>query len=172
MVAAACDVVVGDPMNESTVTGPMISEAAATKVEKWIAEAVTRGAKRHTGEYRSPNWITPTVMTDVPRDCALYQNEAFAPVVILESYETIDEVIATVNQSKYGLQAGLFSNDVRTIDKVYRELEVGGVIVNDANAFRLDTMPYGGVKSSGIGREGVSFAMREMSELKVLVVKG
>jgi acyl-CoA reductase-like NAD-dependent aldehyde dehydrogenase len=171
MIERAKTVGVGDPKIESTVVGPMISDAAAKKVDGWINEAVAAGATRHTGEYREPNWITPTVLTDVPRDTAIYQNEAFAPVLIIQPYDELDEAIEIVNSSKYGLQAGLFSNDVRVIQRAYEGLEVGGLIVNDTNAFRLDTMPYGGVKSSGFGREGIMFAMREMSEVKMLVVK-
>jgi acyl-CoA reductase-like NAD-dependent aldehyde dehydrogenase len=162
---------VGDPKNEGTVIGPMIAEAAARKVEQWINDAVSEGAVRHSGEYRSPNWITPTVLTNVPKDSEIYQNEAFAPIVILQPYDQFDEALDMVNQSKYGLQAGLYTNDVRIIQQAYERLDVGGLIVNDANSFRLDTMPYGGIKSSGFGREGIMFAMREMSEVKMLVVK-
>jgi acyl-CoA reductase-like NAD-dependent aldehyde dehydrogenase len=171
MIATATQLPVGDPKKNETVVGPMISETAAMKVEQWIQDAVNQGAMRHSGEYRSPNWITPTVLTHVPKDSAIYQNEAFAPVVILQSYGSFDEALELVNQSKYGLQAGLFTNDVRLIQRAYERLEVGGLIVNDSNSFRLDTMPYGGVKSSGFGREGIMFAMREMSEVKMLVVK-
>jgi acyl-CoA reductase-like NAD-dependent aldehyde dehydrogenase len=171
MIASATQLPVGDPKGNETVVGPMISEAAAEKVEKWIKEAVDKGAIRHCGEHKSPNWITPTVLTNVPEEAEIYQNEAFAPVVILQSYHDFEEALELVNQSKYGLQAGLFTNDVRLIQRAYERLEVGGLIVNDANSFRLDTMPYGGVKSSGFGREGIMFAMREMSEVKMLVVK-
>lgn len=170
-IASAQQIPMGDPKLDSTVVGPMISQAAAEKVNGWIAEAVSMGAKRHTGEYRGGNWITPTVLTNVPREAHIYRNEAFAPVVLVQPYDEIDEAIEIVNNGVYGLQAGLFSNDIRVINRVYEKLEVGGLIVNDANAFRLDTMPYGGVKASGLGREGVKFAMREMSEVKMLVVK-
>lgn len=171
MIEATKSVPVGDPLEEKTVVGPMISPDATRKVEGWIQEAIASGAKRHTGEFRSPNWITPTVLTNVPHHAAISIEEAFAPVVLVEPYDTIDQAIARVNNSKFGLQCGLFSSDVRTIRKCYEELEVGGVIVNDSNAFRLDTMPYGGVKSSGLGREGVMFAAQEMSEIKVLMTK-
>lgn len=171
LVDAAREVVVGDPLEDRTLTGPMISPSAAQKVEGWIAEAIDRGATRLTGEFTSPNWITPTILTGVPRDCDLYQHEAFAPVLIVEPYEDIRDVYAVINSSKYGLQAGLFTSSVSTIYAAYRELEVGGLIVNDTNAFRLDTMPYGGVKNSGSGREGVVFAMDEMSDLRVLIVQ-
>jgi acyl-CoA reductase-like NAD-dependent aldehyde dehydrogenase len=171
MIAKAESIVVGDPKQETTVVGPMISEDAAKKVEAWIMEAVSQGARRHTGEYRESNWITPTVLTDVAPATTIYQNEAFAPVVIVQPYDTLDEAIDIVNASKYGLQAGLFSNDIRAINRAYERLELGGLIVNDTNAFRLDTMPYGGVKASGLGREGIRFTMKEMSDIKMLVLK-
>lgn len=171
MVELAGLTATGDPKSEATVVGPMISEHAAAKVESWIREAVAAGATRLTGEFRKSNWITPTVLTNVPTMATIYASEAFAPVLIMQPYDELDQAIAIVNSSKYGLQAGLYSNDVRVIQRAYERLEVGGLIVNDTNAFRLDTMPYGGVKSSGFGREGVMFAMREMSEIKMLVVK-
>jgi acyl-CoA reductase-like NAD-dependent aldehyde dehydrogenase len=171
LVSAANAVVVGDPLDDQTLTGPMISGSAAEKVEGWIAQAIAKGARRLTGEFRSPNWITPTVLVDVPHDCDIYQHEAFAPVMIVEPYTDSKDVFDIINRSKYGLQAGLFTSDVSTIYRAYEELEVGGLIVNDTNAFRLDTMPYGGVKNSGIGREGVVFAMDEMSDLRVLIVQ-
>jgi len=171
MVAASKEVGIGDPLKESTLVGPMISEQAARKVEAWIQEAVEQGATRHTGEYRTPNWITPTILTNVPSHTNLYIEEAFAPVVLLEPYDTIEEAIASVNNTKYGLQCGLFSSNISVIRKCFEELEIGGLIVNDTNAFRLDTMPYGGVKSSGLGREGVMFALQEMSEIRLLVTK-
>jgi acyl-CoA reductase-like NAD-dependent aldehyde dehydrogenase len=171
IIAQANQITVADPKLESTIVGPMISEAAARKVESWIQEAVSSGADRHTGEYKAPNWITPTVLTKTRIDSAIYMNEAFAPIVIVQLYDSFDEAISIVNESKYGLQAGLFTNDIRLINQAYEQLDVGGLIVNDANSFRLDTMPYGGIKSSGFGREGIIFAMREMSEVKMLVTK-
>ncbi|HET6510947.1 MAG TPA: aldehyde dehydrogenase family protein [Candidatus Kapabacteria bacterium] len=171
MVASAESISVGDPKLEDTVVGPMISEAAAKKVEQWIEDAEASGAKRLTGDLQLPNVLTPTVLTDVPHDSTIYQHEAFAPVVIIEAYDSIEEAIEIVNASTFGLQAGLFTNDMRVIQTAYEKLDVGGLIVNDSNAFRLDTMPYGGVKSSGFGREGILFAMREMSEIKMLVLK-
>jgi acyl-CoA reductase-like NAD-dependent aldehyde dehydrogenase len=170
-IEAAKSAVVGDTLDENTVVSPMISPGAAEKVEKWIGEAVADGAVRHSGEFRAPNWITPTVLTNVPSDATICTEEAFAPVVVVEPYDDIDEIIRILNSGQYGLQAGLFSNDLGTIEKVYNELEVGGLIVNDTNSYRIDTMPYGGVKASGFGREGIEFAVREMSEIKMLVTK-
>ncbi len=115
--------------------------------------------------------MTPTILTNVPTDSSIFREEAFAPVVIVRDYDNIGEAISNINAGKYGLQVGLFSTDARIIQQAYDELEVGALIVNDTNSFRLDTMPYGGVKSSGLGREGVEFAMREMSEIKLIVSK-
>ncbi len=171
IITEAKQLTVADPKLESTLVGPMISEVAARKVEAWIQESVNGGATRHTGEYKAPNWITPTVLTRPTVDSAIYQNEAFAPVVIVQLYDSFDEALSIVNESKYGLQTGLFTNDIRLINQAYEQLDVGGLIVNDSNSFRLDTMPYGGIKSSGYGREGILFAMREMSEVKMLVTK-
>ncbi|HET6511582.1 MAG TPA: aldehyde dehydrogenase family protein [Candidatus Kapabacteria bacterium] len=171
MISQAKQIEVADPKLAETILGPMISEAAAQKVESWIDAAVKAGATRHCGAYQAPNSITPTVLSNVAHDSELYQNEAFAPVVVIQPYDSFDEAISLVNASKYGLQAGLFSNDIRLIHQAYEQLEVGGLIVNDANSFRLDTMPYGGIKSSGIGRVGIIFAMREMSEVKMLVIR-
>lgn len=170
-IEAANNVVVGDPMNEYTIVGPMISAQAAEKAWGWVEEAVLRGATKLCGEFKAPNIITPTILENVPTDCNVSCEEVFAPVVVLHKYSNIDEVIEELNSSRYGLQAGLFSSDKNVIDRVYHTLEVGGLIVGETNSFRIDTMPYGGVKDSGYGREGVEFAMREMCEIKVLVEK-
>lgn len=167
-VDAAREAVVGDPSDEKTLVGPMISPAAAEKSWSWVEEAVAKGAAKLCGEFRKPNIITPTILENVPLDCKAFTEEIFAPVVIAHRYDNIDSVIQILNKSRYGLQAGLYSTDPETIKKVYTNLEVGGLIVGDTNTFRIDTMPYGGVKDSGFGREGVEFAMREMMEVKVL----
>lgn len=162
---------VGDPVNENTIVGPMITQQAAEKAWRWVEDALRKGATKLCGEFRAPNMITPTILEHVPHDCNVSCEEVFAPVVVLHHYSDIDEVVDELNASKYGLQAGLFSSHRDIIDKVYDKLEVGGLIVGDTNTFRIDTMPYGGVKNSGYGREGVEFAMREMCEIKVLVEK-
>lgn len=170
-VEAAKNVVVGDPMSEDTVVGPMITSQAAEKAWSWVEEAIVKGATKLCGEFQPPNIITPTILENVPNDCNVSCEEVFAPVVVLHKYSDTDKVIEELNASRYGLQAGLFSSDRDLIDRVYSKLEVGGLIVGDTNTFRIDTMPYGGVKDSGYGREGVEFAMREMCEIKVLVEK-
>ncbi|MBS1904561.1 MAG: aldehyde dehydrogenase family protein [Bacteroidetes bacterium] len=169
IVRYAGTVTVGDPIDAATVVGPLISEAAASKAWTWVERAVAAGAKKHTGERLSPRMISPTVLTDVPTDCEISCEEAFAPVVIVEPYDDFDAMLSRVNSSRYGLQAGLFTTDQTKTRHAYETLELGGLIINDTNTFRIDTMPYGGVKDSGFGREGVTWAMQEMCEVKVLV---
>lgn len=161
--------VVGDPADPRTVVGPMISADNADRVERWINDAVAQGATILCGEIRKPKFVTPTVLTNVPETCEISFEEVFAPVVVAEAYTRIEEVVEKLNASRYGLQVGLFSKQQDVIDNVYRDLEVGAVIVGDTNTFRIDTMPYGGVKDSGFGREGVIYAMREMTEMRLIV---
>jgi glyceraldehyde-3-phosphate dehydrogenase (NADP+) len=168
-VEASKNVTVGDPRIDSTVVGPMISPQAADKSWSWVEDAVSHGAKKLTGSRLSPNTIAPTILTDAPEASKVRSEEVFAPVVVVTPYDDIDDVISTLNRGKYGLQTGLFTSKPSLIEHVYEELETGGLIVNDATTFRVDTMPYGGVKESGFGREGVEYAMREMSEMKLVV---
>ncbi len=169
MVRAAKAIIPGDPMQDDTLVGPMISEAATLKVKGWIDEAVSLGATMHSGSYLPPNYLTPTVLTNVTESAALFREEAFAPVLLITPYDYITEAITKINTGHYGLQAALYSSDEKIIDIAYNQLEVGGLIINDTNNFRIDTMPYGGVKDSGFGREGIEFAMKEMAEMKVVV---
>ncbi len=168
-IAAAKLLPVGDPNNDDTVVGPMISETSSKKVWGWVESAIRSGAIKHIGAYQKPEIITPTILTNVSPDCELSCEEAFAPVVTVEPYDSFEAVIATVNSSRYGLQVGVFTDDEHKINLSYEQLEVGAVIINNTNTFRIDTMPYGGVKDSGFGREGVLWAMEEMCEPKVLV---
>ncbi len=169
IVRASKAMMAGDPLLEDTVLGPMISEAAAMKVKGWIDEAVAAGATMHSGNFMAPNYLSPTVLTNVPESATISQEEAFAPVLIVEPYNDIVEAITKINSSRYGLQAALYSSDEEVINSAYNQLEVGGLIINDTNTFRIDTMPYGGIKDSGFGREGIEFAMKEMAEIKVRV---
>jgi glyceraldehyde-3-phosphate dehydrogenase (NADP+) len=171
MVRASKAIIAGDPTNDLTLVGPMISEASAKKAKSWIDEAVASGATMHCGNYLPPNYLTPTILTNVSEQSTIFREEVFAPVLIISPYDDISEPIQTINAGRYGLQASLFSNSPQIIERVYEELEVGGLIVNDTNIFRIDTMPYGGIKDSGFGREGIEFAMREMSEIKVIARK-
>ena len=161
---------VGDPKQDSTVVGPVIDDAAAERIEAWIREARDGGARVLVGGERKGRVIPPTVLVDVSRDMKVFAQEVFGPVVTLHRFSTIEEAVAGVNDSAFGLQAGIFSNDFRNILYAYRHLEVGGVIVNDNATYRIDHMPYGGVKQSGFGREGLKYAINEMTEPRLLAI--
>jgi acyl-CoA reductase-like NAD-dependent aldehyde dehydrogenase len=160
---------VGDPLDESTDVGPMISEAAAKRAELWVQEAQQGGARVLTGGNRNGAILTPAVLTGTKPEMRVNCEEVFAPVVVVEPYDDFSDAIATVNGSSYGLQAGVFTHDSRKIHQACETLEVGAVIVNDTPTFRMDQMPYGGTKDSGVGREGLRYAMKEMMEPKLLV---
>lgn len=159
----------GDPLNPSTEIATMIDEANAIRVENWINEAIKEGAKILCGGKRNKNYLEPTVLTNTKNTMAVSCQEAFGPVVIIEPYNSLEEAIREVNNSRFGLQAGIFSNNQKEIDAAFEQLEVGGVIVNDVPTFRVDHMPYGGVKDSGLGREGVRYAILDMLEARILV---
>lgn len=159
----------GDPLDQATEVSVMIDEANAIRVESWIREAEAAGAKVLCGGSRTGRMVTPTVITRTQpwmKVCAL---EIFGPVVTLEPYDRFGEVIGMVNDSRYGLQAGIFTNAIDEMNQAFEQLEVGGVMVNDVPTFRVDHMPYGGVKDSGFGREGVRYSVMEMMEPKLLV---
>jgi acyl-CoA reductase-like NAD-dependent aldehyde dehydrogenase len=162
---------VGNPLDPATDVGPMIEESEATRIESWVNEAVREGARVLTGGRRlGPALYSPTVLVDVPETAKVCAQEVFAPVVGLYRFEEFGDALARVNRSSYGLQAGVFTSDLaRTLDAM-DGLEVGGVMVNDVSAWRIDHMPYGGVKDSGIGREGPRYAVEEMTELKIVVI--
>ncbi|MFA6440348.1 MAG: aldehyde dehydrogenase family protein, partial [Bacteriovoracaceae bacterium] len=168
-VAETLNVCVGNPADERTVVGPMISEREVLRVESWVNEAVQHGATVLTGGVRSDRFYQPTILKNVDPSMKVCMEEVFGPVVTLESYTDLDEAVNKVNNSRYGLQAGIFTNDHAAIQYAYHHLQVGGVIVNDYPTFRVDNMPYGGIKDSGFGREGVRYAMQEMSDPKLLV---
>ena len=160
---------VGDPSAQDTVVGPLIDKKACDRVALWIDEARKAGAKLLAGGERNGGFITPAVLSDVSPTQKLSCEEVFGPVVILSSYENFGEAIELVNQSRFGLQAGIFTDSSLLIAKAFAELEVGGVIINDGPTFRADNMPYGGMKDSGDGREGVRYAMEEYCDRKTLV---
>ncbi len=162
---------VGDPHDESTVVGPVIDEVSAKRIETWIAEAIASGAQRLRGADRKGTMIAPTLLTETKPSMKVECEEIFGPVATIARVASLDEAIERTNATRYGLQAGVFTNDVRAIGKAFEGLQVGGVIVNDYPTLRIDNFPYGGIKDSGFGREGVRYAMDEMSELKTLVVK-
>ena len=159
---------VGEPLKPDTQLGCMIDEENAKRVQEWVEEARVGGAKVLCGGKRRESFFEATVLTGVPKKCRLGCMEAFGPLVICIPYKDFDWALKEVNRSRFGLQAGLFSNDLKKIWRAFEELEVGGLIVNEVSSFRVDNMPYGGVKDSGFGREGVKYAMEEMTELKLL----
>ncbi|WP_282202669.1 aldehyde dehydrogenase family protein [Kitasatospora fiedleri] len=164
--------VTGDPYDEATDVGPLVDRKAAERVESWVEDAVAKGAKVLTGGSRDGAAYAPTVLAELPADAILATAEVFGPVLSLHRVEGTEEAFAAVNDSAFGLQAGVFTHDVQTAFRAHRELEVGGVIIGDAPSYRADQMPYGGVKDSGVGREGVRYAMDDFTFEKVLVLTG
>lgn len=160
----------GDPLDETTDIGPMINMAAAEQTEEWVEEALQGGARLVCGGKREWAMFEPTVLENVAPELRISCREAFAPVVVVSPYEDFEDALRGVNDSIYGLQAGIFTNDLKKAFRAYEALDVGGVICNDIPTFRIDHMPYGGVKESGFGREGLKYAIEEMTELKLLAL--
>jgi acyl-CoA reductase-like NAD-dependent aldehyde dehydrogenase len=161
----------GDPSREDTVIGPVIDEHSAQRIEAWVNDAVAGGATALLTAPREGTRVRPVVLTDVARFSKVYSEEVFGPVVVLEQVADFGAALDAANDSAFGLQAGLFTNDLKKVRRAFHELEVGGVIVNDAPSFRSDNMPYGGLKQSGLGREGVRYAMADFTEERVLVYR-
>ena len=160
----------GDPMDEATDVGPLINEDAARRIEQWVKEAVDVGAKVLTGGRRQGTMYEPTVLEGVDPKQRISCLEAFGPVALVEPFDSFQEAIDKVNDSESGLQAGIFSNNLEHIFRAHRELVVGQVIVNDVSNYRIDHMPYGGVKNSGFGREGVRYAIEELTDIRLLAI--
>jgi acyl-CoA reductase-like NAD-dependent aldehyde dehydrogenase len=171
LVAATRALRMGDPKDEGTFIGPLIAEDEARRLEAWIEDAVARGARLLCGGRREGAMLEATLVEDVPHDAALSCKEAFGPVAVLSRFRDFDEALAAVNDSVYGLQAGIFTRDLYRAQRAWDTLEVGGVLIGDVPSFRVDSMPYGGVKESGLGREGVRFAMEDMMEIRLLVTR-
>ncbi|MEO8140501.1 MAG: aldehyde dehydrogenase family protein [Gemmatimonadota bacterium] len=169
-VAATAALVCGDPMDPKTAVGPMIDRGAADRVQAWTAEAVQAGAEVLLAGKRTGNLLTPGVLANVPHDAKVSCREIFGPVSIVAPYQEFADALTMVNDSDFGLQAGVFTHDVNRIFAAFAALEVGGVVANDFPTLRVDNFPYGGVKDSGFGREGVRYAMDEMSEPRMLVL--
>ena len=170
LLARIRELTTGDPLDESTVVGGLIDEVAAEKAEALVREAESAGGRVLCGGTREGTVLAPTLLVDVPDDLRVCAEEAFAPIVVLSPYDDVDTAIERANDSPFGLQAGLFTNDVRVINRAFERLEVGALIVNDVNTFRVDQMPYGGAKRSGHGREGMRYTIREMTEERLLVI--
>ncbi len=162
--------VVGDPLSDRTDVGPMIDDENAERIEAWIADATSHGAAILAGGSREGRMVQPTVLEGVAPDLAIDCQEAFGPVVNLHRYERFDDALDRVNRSRYGLQAGVFTRDLGCALRAFDELQVGGVILNDVPTFRVDSMPYGGTKDSGLGREGVKYAIEHFTERRILAV--
>ena len=172
VVECTAKLVSGDPSDEATEVGPLVRPGEAERVESWIKEAVEAGAKLISGGERQGSVITPAILTATKPGMKVRDEELFGPVVAIEPYEDFEQALAEVNHSRYGLQAGLLTRDAGRILTAYRELEVGALIVGDTPSWRLDPMPYGGVKESGLGREGLRSAIEEMTEPRMLVMAG
>jgi len=162
---------IGDPFDELVLVGPMITKEAADKVESWIKAAWIEGAQFLMKGERVDNLITPYVLTHTSPSMKIWSEEVFGPVVLLETFLNFEEAIRMVNDSKYGLQAGIFTKNIKFIEEAIEEIEVGGLIINDYPTFRVDSMPYGGIKHSGFGKEGVKYSIEEMMNKKLVVIK-
>jgi succinate-semialdehyde dehydrogenase/glutarate-semialdehyde dehydrogenase len=160
----------GDPLDAKTVVGPVVSEAEARRIEQWIIDAVARGAQRVVGGARVGAVIPPTLLTGVDASMSIGCQEVFGPVMALQPYDTLDEAIARVNATPFGLATGLFTNRINDALRAARQLQVGGVHINETSSSRVDVMPYGGSKDSGFGREGPHHAVREMSEERMVTL--
>jgi len=160
----------GDPLQDSTDVGPLIRESDAIRVTEWIQEAVGGGARVLIGGQRKGSMLEPTVLTGTRPDMKVNCQEIFAPVVTIEAFDDFYDAIRQINRSSYGLQTGVFTRDAKLLFNAYEELEVGGVIAGDVPTFRIDHMPYGGIKDSGLGREGLRYAIEEMTEPRLLVM--
>ncbi|WP_347862045.1 aldehyde dehydrogenase family protein [Salimicrobium sp. PL1-032A] len=168
-VSATENINQGDPLDPSTQVGPMIAEQEAIRVERWVNEAVEQGAVIQVGGERNGVFYRPTILTNIDEEMKVCRQEVFGPVVAITTYKNECEVIDKVNDSDYGLQAGLFTNDLNFALKAAEEIHVGGLIVNDTAGYRVDHMPYGGVKKSGTGKEGPKYAIEEMTEEKLII---
>jgi acyl-CoA reductase-like NAD-dependent aldehyde dehydrogenase len=171
LVTATRALRMGDPKDESTFIGPLIAEEEARRLVEWIELAIGRGARLLCGGRREGALLEATLLENVPPDTELCAKEAFGPVAVLSSFTDFDQALAAVNDSVYGLQAGIFTRDLYRMQRAWDVLEVGGVLIGDVPSWRVDHMPYGGVKESGFGREGVRFAMEEMTEIRLLAIR-
>lgn len=171
LVSQTEQLIAGDPKHEDTFIGPMISEKEATRLESWIQAAIKSGGTLLCGGNREGAMLDATLLENVASDEEICVNEAFGPVAVLSSFKTFDQALASVNDSKFGLQAGIFTRDLYKMYQAWDKLDVGGVVIGDVPSWRVDNMPYGGVKESGLGREGIRFAIEDMTEIRNLVVR-
>jgi acyl-CoA reductase-like NAD-dependent aldehyde dehydrogenase len=170
LVAGARALKMGDPLDPQTDLGPMVDQHAASRTQRWVDEALAAGGTALLGGKADGTFFPPTILTNVPVTAQVCSNEAFAPLVVAFKFREIEDAIRQVNDSMFGLQTGVFTSDLGTAWRSFNELEVGGVIVNDVPTFRADHMPYGGVKDSGLGREGLRWSIEDMTELRIMVL--
>lgn len=166
----AARLVAGDPLEEATFLGPLITEGDAIRLETWVNDAVSAGASVLVGGQRDGVFYDATIVEDAPADAAISCQEAFGPIATLAPFDDFVDVLEAVNDSVFGLQAGLFTRDIHRAFRAFDDLDVGGVVINDVPSMRVDSMPYGGVKESGLGREGIRFAMEDMTEVRLMVL--
>ncbi len=171
LVARTKELKAGDPLDEDTFIGPIISEAEAARIERWVEEAVAAGGRLLCGGSRRGAMVEATLLEDVPKDLPVVAKEVFGPVAVLYRFEDFDEALEALDNSAYGLQAGVFTKDLYKAQRAWDRLEVGGVVIGDVPSWRVDHMPYGGVKESGFGREGIRWAIEDMTEIRLLVVR-
>jgi len=171
LVAKTKTLVSGDPKDRKTFVGPMIDVKEASRLDGWVQEAQLAGATLLCGGKREGAMLDATLLEDCPRETKLYREEAFGPVAILSKFSDFEAALDEVNDSKFGLQAGIFTRDLFKMFDAWDRLDVGGIVINDVPSYRVDNMPYGGVKDSGLGREGVRFAMEDMTEIRNLVIR-
>ena len=171
LVAKTRALIAGDPKDENTFIGPMIAESEAIRLERWITEAVAAGATLLCGGKRVGAMLDASLLENVPGTAKVCTEEAFGPVAVLSRFDDFEQALAAVNDSRFGLQAGVFTRDLYKAQKAWDTLDVGGVVIGDVPSYRVDNMPYGGVKDSGLGREGVIFAMEDMTEIRNLVIR-
>jgi glyceraldehyde-3-phosphate dehydrogenase (NADP+) len=169
-VAGARALVVGDPLDPETELGPMVDEQQAQRTERLVRDAEELGGQVLLGGRAQGSFFPPTVLVDTPAHAQACSNEAFAPLVVAFPFDDFDDAIAQVNDSMYGLQTGIFTNDLAHSWQAFNELDVGGVVINDVPTYRIDHMPYGGVKDSGVGREGLRWAIEDMTEIRIMVL--
>ena len=171
LVAETKKLKMGNPRDEDTFIGPMISESEAKRLDEWIQSAVKRGARLLCGGKRAGAMLEATLLENVPTDEKVCAEEAFGPVAVLSSFDRFEDALTELNHTKFGLQAGVFTRDIYKAQLAWDTLEVGGVVIGDVPSWRVDNMPYGGVKDSGLGREGVRFAMEDMTEIRLMVLR-
>ena len=171
LVARTKTLVAGDPKDRNTFIGPMIDVKEATRLDGWVQEAVAGGATLLCGGKRDGAMLQATLLENTPRDSKAYREEAFGPIALLSQFSDFDAALDEVNDSKFGLQAGIFTRDLFKMFDAWDRLDVGGIVINDVPSYRVDNMPYGGVKDSGLGREGIRFAMEDMTEIRNLVIR-